>query len=120
MNDLQSIQYQIIYFWQLKRVLPADIAELNDPLSGYSVPTNLETGEPYRYVRTSDSSFDLCAVFNSETPDTAGQGQFQGRDIAYTSTGPQPDENWKHPAGDHCYSRTIDPERYPPFEKPVR
>lgn len=119
-SDLQSIQYQVLYFWQLKETLPAALDELNDPLAGYVVPVNPETGEAYRYVRTSDSSFDLCTTFNAETPDTKGQGQFPGRDIAVTSWGPQPDENWKHPAGEHCYSRTIDPERYPPFKDPVR
>lgn len=116
-SDVQSIQYQIVYFWQLKETLPAALEELNDPLSSYIVPVDPETGAAYRYVRTSDSSFDLCATFSAETPDTAGQGQFPSRDIAYTSWGPQMDENWTHGAGEHCFSRTIDPERYPPFEK---
>jgi len=118
-SDLQSIQYQVVYFWQLKKTLPADLAELNDPLSGFMVPVDPETNAAYRYARTSDSSFHLCAAFNAETPDTRGQGEYPGRDIAYTSWGPQADENWTHPAGEHCFSRTIDPERYPPFEKPM-
>lgn len=118
-SDLQSIQYQVVYFWQLKRTLPADLAELNDPLSGYLVPVAPETGEAYRYERTSDSSFNLCASFNAETPDTKGQGAYGGRDIAYPSPVGQMDENWTHSAGEHCFSRTIDPERYPPFEKPM-
>lgn len=119
-SDLQSIQYQVVWFWQSKVALPAALDELNDPLSSYLVPVDPETGAPYRYVRTSDSSFDLCAVFNQESPDTEGQGAYPGRDIAYTSWGPQADENWKHPGGEYCFSRTIDPERYPPFEKPIR
>lgn len=126
-GDLQSLQYQVIYFWQLKRTLPAALDELNDPLSGYAAPKDPETGAPYRYERTSDASFRLCASFNAETPDTEGRGAYpgmgggyMGRDIAVTSWGPQADENWTHPAGEHCFDRTIDPERYPPFEKPMR
>ena len=116
-SDLQSMQYQVLYFWQTKQALPAALEELSDPLSGYMVPVDPETAAAYGYERTSDSSFTLCALFSAETPDTMGQGQFPGRDIAYTSWGPQPDENWEHSEGEHCYARTIDPERYPPFEK---
>lgn len=118
-SDLQNLQYQILYYWQTKQALPSELSELADPLSGNIIPVDPETGAAYRYERTSDASFKLCASFNEETPDTAGQGQYPGRDIAYTSWGPQPDENWKHPSGEHCYDRTIDPERYPPFPKPV-
>ncbi|HEY1042067.1 MAG TPA: DUF5671 domain-containing protein [Candidatus Paceibacterota bacterium] len=117
-SDLQSIQYQIVNFWQLKEALPADIAELNDPLSGFMVPVDPDSGAPYRYVRTSDSSFELCATFSQETPETKGQGSFPRGDVSYPSM--MPNENWQHGAGEVCFSRTIDPERYPPFGKPVR
>jgi hypothetical protein len=30
------------------------------------------------------------------------------------------DENWQHEAGATCFTRTIDPERYPVFEKPLQ
>lgn len=83
------------------------------------VPSDPETRTAYRYERTSASSFNLCAVFSAESPDTAGQGEFMGRDIAYPSWGGGLDESWKHPVGEHCFSRTIDPERYPLFEKPT-
>lgn len=116
-SDLQNIQYQIVYYWQTKETLPSQLSELADPLSGSIVPVDPETGAEYRYERTSDASFKLCATFGKPTPDTAGMGQYPGRDIAVTSWGPQMDENWIHGEGEHCYERTIDPERYPPFEK---
>jgi hypothetical protein len=116
-SDLQNIQYQIVYYWQTKQALPSELAELADPLSGSVVPVDPETGAPYRYERTSDASFKLCGMFTKATPDTAGKGQYPGRDIAVTSWGPQADENWTHGEGEHCYERTIDPERYPPFSK---
>jgi hypothetical protein len=115
-SDLQNIQYQIVYYWQSKRALPSELSELTDPLSGSTVPVDPETGMAYRYERTSDASFKLCAKFNQATPDTAGKGQYPGRDIGVT-WGPQADENWTHGEGEHCFDRTIDPERYPPFPK---
>lgn len=118
-SDLQNIQYQVLYFWQTKEKFPASLEELADPLSGNVIPVDPENGEAYTYRVSGPLSFELCAVFNAETPDTKGQGQYPGRDIAVSSWGPQMDENWEHGAGLHCYTRTIDPERYPPFEKPV-
>lgn len=119
-SDLQSLQYQILYYWQTKEGFPETLEDLADPLSGSMVPVDPETGAAYEYRVTGPLSFELCASFNAETPDTAGQGEFPGRDIAVTSWGPQPDENWKHGEGLHCYERTIDPERYPPYPKEVR
>ena len=114
-NDLRNIQYQIVYFWQLKQTLPESLTELNDPLSGFTLPKDVQTGEAYKYERTSSSSFKLCATFNAPTRDTGGQGAYQTLPV-----GPYEgnvDENWKHEAGETCFARTIDPERYPPFTK---
>jgi len=119
-SDLQSIQYQIVYYWQTKQVLPSTLEMLSDPLSNFAVPRDPETGQPYLYSVTGPLTFELCGSFNAVTPNTQGQGQYPGRDISTTAWGPQPDENWQHEAGQQCYTRTIDPERYPAFEKPIR
>ena len=109
--DLQSIQGQLVYFWQLKQVLPAGIEELNDPISGFTVPVDRETGKPYVYERTSNSSFKLCATFNRESRDI---GKEPTEPVRYSDPF---NENWQHGAGDVCFDRTIDPERYPPIDK---
>lgn len=111
-QDLQSIQLEITSFWQYKQALPESIDELNDPLKGYVVPVDPDTGAAYVYERTSDASFKLCATFSVESRE-------------YESTPIRdPYENWKHDVGEACFDRTIDPERYPPYEKaapvPVR
>lgn len=118
-SDLQSIQYQLLNYWQQKEALPETLAEANDPLSGFAMPTDPQTGAQYTYIVTGDTSFRLCADFNLPTPDTAGQGEFPRHDIAYPSFGMPLDENWQHGAGQACFERTIDPERYPPFDKPM-
>jgi len=118
-SDLQTIQYQILYYWQSKEKLPPSLDELNDPLSNFIIPVDPQTKVPYAYRIVSPMSFELCASFNTNTPETDGQGGYAGRDIMYPAWGPQPDENWRHGTGETCYLRTIDPERYPPFPKPV-
>jgi len=115
-SDLQSIQYQIVNYYQQKGELPESLSNLNDPLSSYMTPIDPQTSADYRYSVKDDLSFTLCGTFNKPTPDTQGQGEYGYRDASYPSMGV--DENWNHEAGEICFDRTIDPERYPLFEKP--
>lgn len=120
-NDLQNVQSQVVMYYQQKQELPRSIAELADPLSYFSLPKDPVTGEDYVYRKTADLTFELCAVFAREGKDMTGRGGY-GRDVAVSYPYPGPDgtlENWQHGAGEVCFTRTIDPERYPPFEKPV-
>lgn len=117
-SDLQGIQYQIVSYYQQKQELPEALASLDDSISSYLTPVDPETGTAYRYAATGPLSFELCAVFNAPTPDTRGQGAYPAHDMSYPAMGM--DENWQHGEGDTCFTRTIDPERYPAFEKPVR
>lgn len=111
-SDLQSIQQQVVYIYQQKEKLPASLAELNDPLSYYTVPMDPKTRESYGYRATGALSFEVCAVFDTE-------GNASGKDISY----PEPvmfqgmDGNWEHGAGQTCFARTIDPDLYPPYPK---
>lgn len=110
--DLQNIQSQVVTYWQQKQTLPSQLSEVNDPLYGMTVPVDPQTGEQYTYTRTSSSSFKLCAMFNAASrPMPAG---YSDPYMRYDS-----DQNWAHEAGEVCFDRTIDPERYPPFTKPA-
>jgi len=113
-QDLQTIQYQVVNYWQAKRALPADLATTVDLLSGQNVPMDPQSGSAYGYRVTAPLSFQLCADFNAATPDTKRRGTYPAGDIAYTSIGSLA-ENWQHGAGTVCFDRTIDPERYPAF-----
>lgn len=107
-SDLQNIQWQVVNYWQQKQVLPNNMAELEDPISGWMVPTDPQ-GQEYRYEKTGDLAFKLCATFNadSQTPQESmairAYGTLEG--------------NFQHGSGEHCFDRTIDPERYPPYTK---
>ena len=110
-SDLQNIQWQIVNYWQQKEALPTTLEELNDPLSGFVPPVDSQTGEAYEYKKTGTFTFELCANFNVESNNTAPKIS-----RPYPEYGVE-GENWQHPAGEHCFERTIDPDRYPPYSK---
>jgi len=112
-SDLQSIQYQVVNYWQQKETLPSTLEQLEDPISGWMLPQDPE-GQVYRYEKTGNQSFKLCATFNAESRN--GENGSIARPAMYGVEG----ENWQHGAGEVCFDRTIDPERYPPYPKPLR
>lgn len=110
-SDLQNIQYQIVNYWQQKETLPANLDELADPISGWGMPVDPQ-GQEYRYEKTGDQSFKLCATFNAEAQSSQAS---IARPAMYGVEG----ENWQHGMGEVCFDRTIDPERYPPYTKGI-
>lgn len=111
LSDLQNIQYQIVNYWQLKERLPATLAEMEDPLTGFIVPKDPSTNESYVYRATAPLTFELCATFKTESRGDAKST------VPYPVMNGFENENWKHGIGEACFSRTIDPERFPPNTK---
>lgn len=127
-NDIQNIQYQVINFWQQKEKLPKDLAELANPITGYSlpVPPEFEKGELYEYKVLAPLKFELCATFALPMP--AGWREYGGgvrpmpyyeQDVAssYPYPGGGVNESWDHEVGRTCFERTIDKDIYPPYKK---
>jgi hypothetical protein len=108
-QDLTSIQYQIVNYWQQKQQLPTTLPDLNDPLSSFMVPTDPETFTSYEYQQLGSTSFALCATFDlpSRTQST------QSSPMAPVPYGAL-DQSFPHGKGRTCFDRTIDPSRYPP------
>lgn len=113
-SGLQSIQYQILDYWQNKKTVPVTLKDLGDPIGGFMTPADPRTGQAYEYQKISDVSFKLCAIFERE-------GNTQNVGIGKTVPVPIPlssDINsnlpnyWTHGIGTVCYERTIDPTRY--------
>ena len=98
--DLQSMQGQIIYLYQSKGALPQTLAELSNPLSGYSVPVSPD-GTQYLYRIGDADSFELCATFNKASQTSATLLMRGTNDF------------WEHGEGLQCFARTIDHELYP-------
>lgn len=131
-QDLQSIQWSVINFWQQKERLPESLTEVSNPLSGTTIPIDpeFEKGFSYEYKKTADMSFELCATFSADMP--KGWQEYSGgggvaypmmaeRDIATSAIYPgvAVNESWDHKVGRTCYERTIDKDMYPPYPKPT-
>ena len=122
-GDLQSIQSQVLYFWQQKSRLPDGLDQLKDSISGYQAPVDPATSQPYEYKKLADLKFELCADFSSQDNTF---GCLHGSDIgcpkqrggvypSYPVTGPVSPElfnNWDHVVGHSCFERKIDPDLY--------
>ena len=113
--DLQNIQSQILSYWQAKQVLPANLEDLRDPFSYYSIPTDPQTNEAYEYRVTGNRSFEICTDFNLESSQVAEKARISN---AYYYVGME-NENWQHAEGRQCFSRTVDPDRYPTLKPTV-
>lgn len=128
-NDLQTIQYQVVNYWQQKEKLPENLSEFKDPISSFSLPIDPEfdKGKTYEYYKKADLTFELCAEFSAEMP--KGWVEYGGgvmpmfeKDIAVSSY-PYPggvNDSWDHGIGKVCFERTIDKDIYPPFEKQTK
>lgn len=112
LSDLQSLQMNIVSYWQEKEELPVALENLEDPLVGYVVPLDPETETPYEYKRTGSLSFELCATFvlpSNEKGSARDDYSYPMPMEGLSLTG----DSWKHDAGRACFERTIDPERFP-------
>jgi hypothetical protein len=118
MQDLQNIQWQIVNYWQQKESLPATLADLNDPITNAMIPVDPQTKAEYRYEKTATMAFKLCATFVNAGDSMQSQyGPIPVEKFVDPTTGTDIQDNWKHEAGEACFDRTIDPERYPPYSK---
>ena len=113
--DLQTIQYQITNYYQQKRVLPKTLDTLNDPLNNFLVPVDVQTNSPYTYEVTSPLTFKLCATFARATSDQKGRGAYDAGVTKPMSVGGGISDVWTHEAGEKCFERTIDPDKYPSY-----
>ncbi len=112
-NDLTSIQYQIVNYWQAKGALPTALQDLQDPISGFAAPMDPQTAQPYVYEKLGVLTFKLCATFNAEGQSTSMQNTRAVAPVPMGKTGPEQQYSWDHGTGEACFERTIDPELYP-------
>lgn len=102
-SDLQTIQNEIITYWQQKNTLPSKLDDLKNTISGFAPPADPETLTPYEYSIINPLAFILCSDFQ-----TADDEKTRSNLYYY---GPYPD-NWKHEKGKKCFQRSIDPQLY--------
>jgi hypothetical protein len=113
-SDLQGIQSQVVNYWQRKGIMPQNLGDLTDSISGYTVPVDPQTKQPYQYMLEDPKElvFQLCANFNSKS------GQDGMSPASVPAYPPGSIQNWDHPSGIYCFQRTIDQQLYPPINQP--
>ena len=98
-SALQNIKNQIEFNYSNTGKLPESLEKMP---SG-SVPLlDNQNQKPYEYLKTSDTTYNLCAEFNKESDEKAHQN------YPYRSGYP----SWIHPAGRYCFEETINPNNY--------
>ncbi|HEY4479147.1 MAG TPA: DUF5671 domain-containing protein [Candidatus Paceibacterota bacterium] len=105
-NHLQSIQSEVIYYWQRKEKLPATLGDLEDPVRGFMMPNDPETDAAYEYEILAPESFRLCATFKTDSTATGKVPQPSGPYYG--------NETWSHGTGRVCFDRPIDKDLFPP------
>ncbi|HYC34664.1 MAG TPA: DUF5671 domain-containing protein [Candidatus Paceibacterota bacterium] len=106
-QNLETIQYEVVEYYQEKGKLPAKLSDVIDSIRGNNIPKDPETKADYTYEVTGPLTFKLCAAFKT---DTEVQKQKTDASRAYL---PYPNEHWDHPVGEKCFDRKIDTDRYP-------
>lgn len=115
-NDLASIQSNIVEFYRVKKTVPSQLAELKDDVRNVQVPVDPKTKASYEYVKKDDVSFTLCAEFAMESDD---------QDLSLSHPMYYPYEKgpymgggdvWKHGLGRVCFERTLDKDFFLPSQ----
>ncbi|TDB26598.1 hypothetical protein ATCM_02405 [Stenotrophomonas sp. ATCM1_4] len=93
LQDLRSLEQAARSYRTAHEALPPDMARLR-ATPGLDLPLHDPAGGPdYRYRLLDDNHFELCALFAT---DSARQRRFGGLEA-----------DWAHPAGEHCFRRSI-------------
>ncbi len=109
-GDLQTLQNQIVWHWQTKKVLPSKLADLADTQPGFEAPMDPDTKLSYEYRVVDGLKFELCATFALATPaDSYNRGY---NSYAYPQSYIVGAVDWTHAAGRVCFNRTIDKAQY--------
>ena len=113
-SDLQSIQSEVVTYYQQKQKLPVALSDLNNSLSYFTLPTDAQSGQDYGYrITTPPYSFEVCATFNTVGYSIGSMANTVEPAMAGSAHIGGTFDNWQHSAGQTCFERTIDPQLYP-------
>ncbi len=98
-QDLRQVSTYIGMYWQQHKALPPALGDLDGNASTLRDPL---TQAPYGYAVTGTTGYRLCATFQQATPSDEDQR------TAWIHPGGV-DAHWRHPAGRHCFDRSVKP-----------
>ncbi len=94
-TDLQDIQWRVEDYYLTSNSFPANLETLFGVMTVTQAP---EGREAYQYKVTGADTYELCATFVKETPQS-------DRSVMYS--GGSKYQSWDHPAGEFCYERKV-------------
>ncbi len=103
-SHLQSIEGQIISYWQSEDKLPTTLQDITQKFPGFIVEKDPETNQSYDYHITGQLSFELCGNFATDANDPKYMRGYPTYPYGHS---------WDHAIGNQCFSTTIDPKLYP-------
>ncbi|MEK7465426.1 MAG: hypothetical protein AAB631_01460 [Patescibacteria group bacterium] len=115
LENLQSLQSSVIYYWQKHRALPASLDVLQNANLGQLFSRDPETNAEYEYAPGGGETFTLCATF-AQSGNVSGIMSFP-KPVPVGAGGDAGMWDWEHGVGRTCFTRTIDRNAYEPFPK---
>ena len=112
-SDLQSITYAVDSYWQRNESLPQMLEDLRVPTYYVESISDPKTGELYEYNIISETAYELCATFETDSSEYENQAvpRFLDRGISF----------WNHSAGLTCFDLEVQqPAKTEPIPVPVR
>lgn len=95
-NNLESITYGIDQYWNENETLPQTLADLQKERTVFVQSiSDPETGEMYEYRPTGERTYELCAVFATESSRDTRLGRTSGF--------------WTHGMGRTCFEAEASP-----------
>jgi hypothetical protein len=104
-GDLTNMNSAVQNYYQSKGMLPNTLAEISGSNYYHFVLNDAQTGRPYEYQKTSETTYNVCAIFNKQSEPDSGKN--------YGYSYPYGSGSWTHTAGHYCFSQTINSNLYP-------
>ena len=101
-NELMSINSEIMNYYNNKGVLPRNLADITAG-AYYIIVTDSQTSKPYEYEKKREKTYNLCALFNKASNE---------KDKLNSAVSFPYGVSWTHPAGRYCFTQTVNPNMY--------
>ena len=97
-EDLRSISRNVDRYYEFNGAMPANLFDLQGPQYSVQSIADPDTGRPYGYHLVGGVDYELCAVFNAESPERRDERRSFSESI------------WDHGPGLTCFALTAEAE----------
>ena len=98
-DDLRTISQNVDRYYEFNGAMPANLFDLQGPQYSVQSIADPDTGRPYGYHLIGGVDYELCAVFNAESPERRDERR------------PFSESIWDHGPGLTCFALTAEAEQ---------